>query len=124
MRVAVAERRHQETATEVDLVDVEVLGTQSASALPQRLNHPVYHQQSVGGLARSGPDRPAAEDRRRHHRDTTRGSPQGNSAATANSGSRTHPVPRWLRIGGVEHMDAKGRSIAVIGSGVAGLTAA
>ena len=38
--------------------------------------------------------------------------------------SATHPSQRWLRITVVEHEDLLGRSIAVIGSGVAGLTAA
>ena len=36
----------------------------------------------------------------------------------------TRPITAWLRIGDVKHFDPFGRSIAVIGSGIAGLTAA
>lgn len=69
------------------------------------------------GFGYPGPDDAVAEDHRRHHRDITQDS-------AARNATDTLPLPRWLRIVGVEQQHRSGRSVAVIGSGVAGLTAA
>ena len=68
MRVAVAERRHQEAACEVDFVGS---GRRRPGLLAHRAHHPVDDKQRIGVTGRAGPDHAAGEQGGGHPRDPT-----------------------------------------------------